>query len=166
MSRLLGLDLGDHRIGVAVADLATGAIRPLTTLRRGALAADAARLARLAAEQDATELVVGLPLDMQGGEGEQAGKTRTWAAEMTARTGLRLGWRDERLTTAAAESRQPALHRHRETGRPTRSSILARRARVDQEAAVLILRAELDVRGTAQGDRSRVDLPDTGPAAG
>jgi putative Holliday junction resolvase len=158
VSRLLGLDVGDRRIGVAVADALSATIRPLATLRRGTLAADAARLARLAAEQHATELVVGLPLELQGGEGAQARRTRSWANEMASRTGLPVCWRDERLTTAAAELRQPALRRHRETGRPTRSSILGRRVRVDQTAAVLILRAELDARGAA-----RVDLREAGP---
>ena len=146
MTRLLGLDVGDRRVGVAIADDTSGAIRALATLRRGTLEEDAQRLTRLAAEQRAGELVVGLPLDMGGGEGEQARRTRSWASEMTARTGLPVAWRDERLTTEAAEAIQPPLHRDRTSGRPTRSAIRSRRVRVDREAAARILQAELDAR--------------------
>ena len=152
MTRLLGLDVGDRRVGVAIADDISGAVRPLGTLRRGTLEEDAQRLARLATEQRAGELVVGLPLDMGGGEGEQARRTRTWASEMTARTGLPVAWRDERLTTEAAEAIQPPLHRDRASGRPTRSAIRSRRVRVDREAAARILQAELDAR-TREGHR-------------
>ena len=146
MTRLLGLDVGDRRVGVAIADDAAGTIRPLATLRRGTLEQDALRLARLAAEQRVAQLVVGLPLDMSGGESEQARKTRAWASEMTARTGLPVAWRDERLTTEAAEAAQPPLRRDRASGRPTRSAIRSRRVRVDREAAARILQAELDAR--------------------
>ena len=72
MSRILGIDLGERRIGVAVAD-ADGAAVPLTTLRRSRdVAVDATAIARLAAEQGAAELVVGLPLEASGAEGTQA----------------------------------------------------------------------------------------------
>ncbi len=146
MSRLLGLDVGDRRIGVAVADEATGNVRALGILRRSTPDEDARRLARLASEQGAVELVIGLPLDMDGGEGEQAHRTRAWGDAMAARTGLPVAWRDERLTTSAAEAAQPPLRRDRATGRPTRAAITGRRARVDRAAAVAILRAELDAR--------------------
>jgi putative pre-16S rRNA nuclease len=146
VSRLLGLDLGDRRVGMAVADDALGSVHPLAVLRRGTLEQDAARLARIAVEQHVDELVVGLPLDMDGAEGEQARRTRDWAAEMTLRTGYPVAWRDERLTTEAAEAVQPRMRRDRATGRPTRSAIVARRGRVDREAAARILQAELDGR--------------------
>ena len=146
MTRLLGLDVGDRRIGMAIGDDALGSVQSLAILRRRTPPEDAERLARIATEQRVDELVVGLPLDMDGGEGEQARLTRAWASEMATRTGLPVTWRDERLTTETAESAQPRLRRDRATGRPTRASILARRGRVDREAAVLILRSELDRR--------------------
>ena len=66
MTRLLGLDLGERRIGVAVAD-SDGAAVPLTTLRRARdVATDAEAILRLAGEHDAVELVVGLPLEASG----------------------------------------------------------------------------------------------------
>jgi putative Holliday junction resolvase len=143
---LLGLDVGDRRVGLAVGDDALGVVRPLAVLHRGTPAEDAVRLARVVAEQRVDELVVGLPLAMDGGEGEQAQLTRAWAAEIALRTGLPVAWRDERLTTEAAEAAQPRMRRDRTTGRPTRSAIVTRRARVDRDAAARILQAELDER--------------------
>ncbi len=151
MTRLLGLDVGDRRVGMAVGDDALGSVRSLAILRRRTPPEDAERLAHIAAEQRVDELVVGLPLDMDGGEGEQARLTRAWASEMGTRTGLPVTWRDERLTTETAEAAQPRLRRDRATGRPTRSAIVSRRGRVDREAAVLILRAELDRRTSTPG---------------
>jgi len=153
VSRLLALDVGDRRVGVAVGDTATGVVRPLTTFRRGTLERDAEVVARLATEQRASQLVIGLPLDVRGSEGEQALRTRAWGDELATRTGLATTWRDERLTTVSAEARQPRLRRNRSTGDPTRASIRARRTRVDQDAAVEILRAELAARAASAEPR-------------
>ena len=148
VSRLLGLDVGDRRVGVAIADESAGTVRGLAILRRGTVDEDAGRLSRIASEQRADALVVGLPLDMDGGEGEQARRTREWGDAMAGRVGLPLHWRDERLTTEAAEAVQRRLRREPTTGHPTRASIVARRSRVDRAAAVSILRAELEARRT------------------
>jgi putative Holliday junction resolvase len=153
--RLIGLDVGDRRVGVAVSDAAGRSSRPLATFRRVNIEADAGLVARLAAEQGATELVVGLPLEGDGAEGEQAVRTRAWGDAIAERTGLRLAWRDERFTTQAAEAGQPRLRRERATGQPTRAAIQRRRASVDREAAARILQAELNARaarGNATGD--------------
>ena len=155
MTRLLGLDVGDARVGVAVGDLEALVARPLATFRRGSPAADAGLIARLAAEQAADELVVGLPVDETGSEGEQARRTRAWAMEIARRTGLRLSWRDERFTTLAAEADQPRLRRERATGRPTRAAILRRRGVVDRQAAARILQAEIDERAALRGGGQR-----------
>lgn len=160
MTRLLGLDVGDRRVGMAVGDDVRESVRPLAVLRRRTPAEDAERLARIAAEQRADELVVGLPLDMDGGEGEQARLTRAWASEMASRTGLHVTWQDERLTTETAESTQPRLRRDRATGRPTRAAIVARRARVDRQAAVLILRSELDRRAPRRATEASARHPE------
>jgi putative Holliday junction resolvase len=152
VTRLLGLDVGDRRVGVAVGDADGLVARPLGTFLRAGADADARLVARLASEQAAAELVVGLPLDADGGEGEQARRTRAWADEIARRTGLRVAWRDERMTTAASEARQPRLQRERATGQPTRAAILRRRAAVDREAAARILQAELDQRAASRGE--------------
>jgi putative Holliday junction resolvase len=151
VTRLIGLDVGDRRVGVAVGDPDEGVARPLATFVRGDAEADAIIVARLAREQGASEIVVGLPLEADGREGDQAVLTREWADGIARRTGLGVTWRDERFTTVAAEARQPRMRRQAQTGEPTRGAILRRRARVDREAAARILQAELEARAAAHG---------------
>jgi putative holliday junction resolvase len=143
---LLGLDVGDRRVGVAVSDAMGLAAHPLTVFSRGTPADDASVVARLAREQRVEELVVGLPLLPDGSEAEQVRLTRTWADEIARRTELLVSWQDERLTTVLAEAAQPRLRRDRTTGSPTRAAVRARRVRVDLGAAVRILQAALDAR--------------------
>lgn len=152
MRRVLGVDLGERRIGIAVADGDGGRALPLTTVRRATLAADAMALARIAAEQGADEIVVGLPLHANGEEGAQAGITRDWVAAVEPSLGLRIAFRDERLTSHLAEERLGPMKRGRSGGPPTRSQRDAYRARVDREAAAIILQDELDARARDPGD--------------
>ena len=152
--RLLALDVGEKRIGVAVADLA-GIATPLTTLRRGATPADdAAAIGRLLAEQGATEIVIGLPLEAAGQEGAQARLTRAWADAVAPHLDAPLSWRDERLSSHVAERRLGPMKRGRSGGPPSRTQREAHRARVDREAAAIILQDELDARTAAS-------IPDT-----
>lgn len=147
MTRLLGIDLGRRRIGVAVSDEIRVSARPLATLARGRTPAqDAAALLRLAAEQRAVELVVGLPLTLGGRAGAQAAETRQWAEQIGALTGLPVSLRDERLTTERATVRIGAPGRGRSGGPPSAQLRRSRSARLDREAATLILQAELDAR--------------------
>ena len=143
--RIVGIDLGERRIGVAIGDPARGAALPFATLSRGkSVADDSAALARIVAEQGAAEIVVGLPLNMDGTEGRQAERTRIWAEAIAAATGLPVSYRDERLTSERAESRTGASPRGRAGGPPTPAQRAAYRARVDREAAALILQDYLD----------------------
>jgi putative Holliday junction resolvase len=154
VSRLLGIDLGERRIGVAVAD-ADGMATPLTTLRRNVdPAVDAQAIDRLAAEQGATEIIVGLPFEASGGEGSQAAITRAWAEAVQPMLDAKVGYRDERLTSHLAEQRLGPMKRGRSGGPPSRTQRDAYRARVDREAAAIILQDELDARaaGTASRD--------------
>jgi putative Holliday junction resolvase len=149
--RLLGVDLGERRIGLAVGDAAARTAAPLATIRRSrTVEEDALLLARLAAEQHAGALVVGLPLNMDGTEGLQATLTREWAAAIAAATGLPVRFRDERLSSERAERRMGRGGRGRSGGPPTKAQREAQRARVDREAAALILQDELDA-GNAPG---------------
>lgn len=142
---VVGIDLGERRIGVAVGDLSTRTAAPFVTLSRGkTVAEDAAAIGRLAAEQSAGLLVVGLPLNMDGSEGAQAARTREWADAVAAATGLPLRYRDERLTSERAERRIGSPARGRSGGPPGAAQREAYRARVDREAAALILQDELD----------------------
>jgi putative Holliday junction resolvase len=143
--RILGIDLGERRIGVAVGDCETRTAVPLVTLGRArSVAADAKALARLAQEQRADVLVVGLPLHMSGAEGPQAARTREWGLAVAAATGLAVRFRDERLTSERAEQRLGRASRGRSGGPPSAARRESRRRRVDREAAALILQAELD----------------------
>ena len=140
----LGLDPGDARIGVARSDPTGFLATPLETVRRGG--GDVRRIVRLAADAEAVEVVVGLPRSLSGGEGPAAAKTRSWASTLArALSPLPVRLVDERLTTVSAE----AMLRDRGVkGR-------ARRAVVDQVAAVVILQHALDTEratGTPPGE--------------
>jgi len=133
-SRLLGFDVGEKTIGLAVSDPGLAVASPLVTLRRGKFTADAERLARLVAERRVGGLVIGLPVNMDGSEGPRCQSVRQFAANLLARLDLPLAFWDERLSTAAV----------------TRAMIdadLSRRRRgeiVDQLAAAYILQGLLD----------------------
>ncbi|UFN45471.1 Holliday junction resolvase RuvX [Nocardioides okcheonensis] len=129
----LGIDPGDSRIGVARSDPSGFLATPVETVRRGS--GDVRRIAALAVEVEAVEVVVGLPRSLSGDEGPAATKVREFAAKVARRVApvpVRLC--DERLTTVSAESIL------REQGRRGAK----RRAVVDQAAAVLILQTALD----------------------
>jgi putative transcription antitermination factor YqgF len=150
VSRLLGVDLGTRRVGLAVADTATGEVRPMATLRRApSVERDAERIVRFIDEQRIDELIVGLPLNMDGSEGEQASQTRAWGAAIVPLVPVPVGWRDERLTSEVAEVRTGLVRRGRSGGAPSPAARNAHRARIDREAAANILQAELDARAAA-----------------
>ena len=152
MTRLLGIDLGTRRVGLAIAEEGELRARPLTTIpRRRTTAADAAALATIVAANGVGELVVGLPLDMRGTEGAMATETRQWALDIAWETGLPVRLRDERLSSHVAEARVGAAGRGRSGGPPGPVRRAAHRARVDREAAAVILEDELEARrhGTA-----------------
>ncbi len=134
----IGVDVGDVRIGVARSDPSGLIATPVETVRRGK--GDLARLRALTAEDEAVEVVVGLPRSLSGGEGPSAAKVREFAAriaEAVAPVPVRLC--DERLSTVTAEA---VLRGQGKKGQK-------RRAVVDQAAAVVILQNALDTeRGT------------------
>jgi putative holliday junction resolvase len=153
LGTMLGVDLGDRRIGIAVGSAASGVARPLTTMGRSRTPQEDARvLSRLAAEQGAEWLVVGLPLNSDGSEGPQAARTREWVAAVAAETGLPVRFRNEHLSSVRAEHRIGGRARGRSGGPPSPAQREAQRARVDREAAALILQDEFD--GMAGTDRT------------
>jgi putative Holliday junction resolvase len=147
MSRLLGIDLGERRIGVAIAE-PDGSALPLVTLRRArTAAADADALQRLIGEHQVSALVVGLPLEADGHEGPQVAITRAWVTAIEVHLpGVAIHFRDERLSSHVAESRVGPMKRGRSGGPPSATQRAAHRARVDREAAAIILQDELDAR--------------------
>jgi putative holliday junction resolvase len=164
MTAVLGLDLGERRIGVAIADGPDVGARPLVTLRRGrTVDADAAELLALIERHAVTELIVGLPIDAAGHEGPQAAVTRAWVDAIAGRLGERvvIGLRDERLSSHVAESRLGPMSRGRSGGPPSRSQRDAYRARVDREAAAVILQDELDNRRETASAQARPTMETT-----
>lgn len=147
MSRLLGVDLGERRIGIAVAD-GDGRAMPLVTLRRARTAGtDAEALQRLLLEEGAGELIVGLPLEADGHEGAQVAITRAWvAAILEELPDVPISFRDERLSSHVAEGRVGPMKRGRSGGPPSAGQRAKHRARIDREAAAVILQDELDAR--------------------
>jgi putative Holliday junction resolvase len=104
--RLMALDVGSKTIGVASSDVLRSLATPLTTIRRGKLAADLAVLAELAAKHQTRALVIGLPLNMDGSEGPRCQSVRQFAANLErhgppALSALPVLFQDERLSTAA-----------------------------------------------------------------
>ncbi len=100
---LLGLDLGTVTIGLAVSDTGRRIASPLRTLRRSRFTADAAALLAVAEERGIGGLVLGLPRNMDGGEGPRAQSTRAFARNLARLTPLPIVFWDERLSTVAAE---------------------------------------------------------------
>ncbi len=135
--RLLGVDWGERRIGLALSDESQILAQPLATVTRrpGKRPPMAALLAHLAGH-GVVGVVVGLPLDGEGREGDAALQTRALAAALGRRGGVPVDLWDERMTTARA------LRTVRELGGTTRG----RKADVDRLAATILLQHYLDAR--------------------
>ena len=156
MTRLLGIDLGERRIGLALVDVDGSSARPLATLRRGRdLDSDVAALRAVVDAEAIDELIVGLPLEASGTEGPQATLTRAWATEIERRLAIPVGYRDERLSSHLAETRLGPMKRGRSGGPPSKTQRDAYRARVDREAAAIILQDELDTRAGIRSSMPR-----------
>jgi putative Holliday junction resolvase len=132
--RLLGLDVGDKTIGLALSDPALSVASPVTTIRRTKFTADAASLLKLAAERGVGGLVIGLPLNMNGSEGPRCQSVRQFASNLLKLKDLPILFWDERLSTMAVER---AMIAHDLT-RAKRDKV------VDQAAAAFILQGVLD----------------------
>lgn len=131
---LLGLDLGTKTIGVAASDLRRTIATPVETLAKGKFMADAARLIALARGRGAVGFVVGLPRNMDGGEGPRAQSARAFARNLARAAGMPVALWDERLSTVAVE-------------RTLLEADATRRRRaevVDRMAAAFILQGALD----------------------
>jgi len=147
VTRLLGIDLGDRRIGLAVADVPDGPATPYRTLARATtFAEDAATLRAIVVGESIDEVILGLPLHFGGFEGHQAAVTRAWGEAMGAALDVPIHLRDERLTSERAADHIGPMKRGRSGGPPTTAQRRAYRARLDREAAAMILRDELDAR--------------------
>ena len=144
LGRILGLDVGARRIGVAVSDPLGITAQGLETLQRRNKRHDYEHLQRVIKQYQVKEIVVGLPLRMSGAEGTQSEKMRAFADELHKKFGLPVHLWDERLTSAEANRFL----------RETELSIEKRGKAVDRMAAVLILQGWMEQRaGAASGFR-------------
>ncbi len=134
--RVLGLDVGARRIGLAISDPLGITAQGLDTLHRKNKKYDLAYLRRLIRENDIKEIVVGLPLRMSGAEGTQAEKIQAFAEDLRRHFKLPVHLWDERLTSAEANRLL----------RETDLSIEKRGQAVDRMAAILILQGWMDNR--------------------
>ena len=144
--RVLAVDWGGKRFGLALSDPTRLIAQPLTTLiRRAKQRAPVADIVALARHHGVTQVVVGLPLDLDGAEGEAAREARALGEAVARRAAIPVSYWDERLSTARA------LRAARAAGVRDRDS----RERIDQMAAVAILQGWLDAqphrRAGAQG---------------
>jgi putative Holliday junction resolvase len=132
--RLLGLDLGEKTIGLALSDTGLSIATPMQTLKRGKFAADAAQLDIIISAQGVGGLVVGLPLNMDGSDGPSAQSARAFGRNWVNRSPLPLVLQDERLSTSAVT--RTLLEA--DTSRRRRGTL------VDKMAAAYILQGALD----------------------
>ena len=141
MPRILGVDYGERRVGLALSDPSAMIASPLPTLkRRKGKRPPVAPIARLAEENEATEIVVGLPLTLEGNDSDWTREVRDFAAALADRTGLPVELQDERMTSVRAERAVRSLGLSKEKREE--------KERIDAAAAVLILQAYLDARGS------------------
>ncbi len=136
MMRILALDVGDKRIGVAISDPSQLLARSLKVIQRGSRQEDFAAVARLVEEYEVEKVVVGYPRSLDGTVGEQADKVERYAAGLAKAMDVPLVLWDERFSTVSAEKLM------REAG----SRGKKRRERVDAVAAAVILQDYLDSR--------------------
>ncbi|GMA52111.1 putative pre-16S rRNA nuclease [Alicyclobacillus contaminans] len=132
--RILGIDYGRARIGLALSDPTGLVAQPLTVLHRESDEAAAERIAALAEQHEVERVVVGWPRNMNGSVGERAKQCQAFAALVEAKTGIPVDLYDERLTTVAAERMLVAANLRREK----------RRTVVDGVAAAMMLQGYLD----------------------
>ncbi len=132
VTRCLGLDIGDRRIGVALSDPKGILATPLDTIERADEAADIAAIDQIIGQYQVGKIIIGLPRSMDGSIGRQAEKVKAFTEGLNRRIKVPLEFRDERLSTVSAQRLM------RETKKANR------KAGEDAVAAAVILQAYLD----------------------
>ena len=133
MGRMLALDVGEKRVGVALCDETQTLARPLLTLKRASKKEDFARLAAVCREHAIVKVIVGLPKTLRGEEGPQAQRVRRYALELQAALNLPIDFWDERYSSVDAQERLTS------SGRKARA-----KGDIDSAAAAIILQEYLD----------------------
>jgi len=142
VGRILGIDFGERRVGLAISDPTATIAQPLPpVMRRPGKRPPVEAIARIAAEHEATGIVIGLPLTLEGEESEWTRTVRAFGDRLAERTGLPVHYVDERLSSVRAERAVRSLGLRRKERE--------RKERVDTAAAMLLLQAYLDGRARA-----------------
>lgn len=131
--RIIALDVGDARIGVAVSDENRLIASPVDVIHRVGFGPDVKKVLAFCQQYDTNLILSGLPLNLNGTEGPQAGKVRLFCQQLE-KAGLEVYYQDERLTTVTAENALLEDNMHRAQRRQT----------VDKVAAAVILQQYLD----------------------
>ncbi len=133
-SALMGLDLGEKTIGMAISDDRRKIASALNTIRRTRFTQDAEFLLNIAVEYSVGGFILGLPLNMNGTEGPRCQSVRQFASNLSEKTDIPMAFWDERLSTRAAERHLIA----RDVSRKRRAKV------IDKLAAQFILQGALD----------------------
>jgi putative Holliday junction resolvase len=141
---VLGIDLGEKRIGLAISDPSESVALPAGMIESRGRKADLAALAGLARERGVKQIVVGLPLHMDGRAGPEAQAARAFAKALETESGIPVETLDERWSSVAAERTL------RETGQSRRKR---KTGEADTLAATLLLRTFLERRANERGSR-------------
>jgi len=145
--RLLGLDVGERRIGVAVSEGRVAV--PLTIVQHTNRADDIARINEIARSEGARAIVVGLPVSISGEEREQARLTRKFGDDLARAVDVPVIFHDERYSTVAASVPAEELLPAKPQRRRGRAASPAKRRPVDDRAAAVILQSYLDAQEQA-----------------
>ena len=140
--RIVALDVGDRRIGIAVSDALGITAQPIETYTRVGYGPDVRRISQIAQQYETNRILCGLPLNMDGTRGFQAEKV-TQLAEKLEEAGLIVSYYDERMTTVLAEDALLEANMSREN----------RKKKVDMVAAVMILQSYLDAQAMQNAPR-------------
>lgn len=132
--RIIGLDVGDATIGVAISDPNHSVATPLTVIRRTKFMADLAELKKLITEWEAGALVIGLPLEMSGHEGKRCQSVRQFARNILKELEIIIYFYDERFSSKVMERQMLEADLSRQK----------REAKIDKLAACYILQGVLD----------------------
>ncbi|HSJ25447.1 MAG TPA: Holliday junction resolvase RuvX [Longimicrobiales bacterium] len=144
MGRVLAVDFGERRVGVAVSDPTGTIATPLTVItRRPGKRPPVQAIADLAAEHDVEHIVIGLPLTLEGEDSQWTMQVREFGARLAQRTGRGVSFADERLTSVMAERAVRSLGLKKQQRE--------QKSRIDAAAAVIILQAFLDTMNKQTG---------------
>jgi putative Holliday junction resolvase len=133
MSRFLGLDIGDKRIGIAISDETLTLARPLATLTRASKREDFEKVKAICVEQQIEKIICGLPKTLRNEEGPQAQRVRRYADQLADAIGLPIEFWDERFSSVDAAERLTQASRQKRA-----------KGDIDSAAAAIILQGYLD----------------------